>query len=524
MAQPTVTYTADPTTGSLDFTSWAAKGLGLGTAGNAPKADMSGKFEPLSQEEWQKRKAYWDRQGASKGLENWQPGDPLSGTPDSPFSGVTDGIMGKNSFDPRAYRINEAASERDRLLALNGRTMQGNLGAQLNATMLGQGPTVAGLQMQQGTARALSDIGSQAASARGMSRGAAMRTATLGGMANAQQANRDAALVRAQEQLAARGQYAQVAEQQRAQDLATREQDIGIEKGNQQAYGQALGYQTTISEGNAGRKQKGTGAILSAGGAALKAIPIVSDIRAKDDVHPIKTDQQFFEKLKSVSLAPSPQNFRRQDSAQARADSANAGYGAYNAEQQRQAAAARGDSFDPRGSTYTGVVGTSMQAMGSGLMSDGPIYDDSAASANAFPSDRKSKERIRQLEMELDGREPRQLDQQNPYADAPGSEPQENREGLGPLKPYSFRYKPEMALRMSHIAAPGSRERSIAIADAYRPRAGIMAQDLEKSPAGRAVVEHTPIGLQLDAKRAIGFALAHEAGLDKRVRKLEARK
>lgn len=86
-------------------------------------------------------------------------------------------------------------------------------------------------------------------------------------------------------------------------------------------------------------------------------------------------------------------------------------------------------------------------------------------------------------------------------------DPEANRDNLEPVKPYTYRYKPEVAARIGE--------------DTGR-RAGIMAQDLERAAAGRAAVHETPEGKALDVNRALGFSLAGVAGLDKRVRELEA--
>ncbi len=55
-------------------------------------------------------------------------------------------------------------------------------------------------------------------------------------------------------------------------------------------------------------------------------------------------------------------------------------------------------------------------------------------------------------------------------------------------------------------------------------RAGIMAQDMERSEAGRRVVFETPEGKMLDVNKALSAALASSARLNERVRKLEGGK
>lgn len=50
---------------------------------------------------------------------------------------------------------------------------------------------------------------------------------------------------------------------------------------------------------------------------------------------------------------------------------------------------------------------------------------------------------------------------------------------------------------------------------------GVMAQDMERSEAGRQVVSDTPDGKALDVNKALGAALASSARLNERLRKLE---
>jgi hypothetical protein len=69
------------------------------------------------------------------------------------------------------------------------------------------------------------------------------------------------------------------------------------------------------------------------------------------------------------------------------------------------------------------------------------------------------------------------------------------------LRPYSYRYKQER--------------------HGTGHRAGIMAQDLERSEAGRRVIQETPDGKGLDRDKALSAALAMSARLNERLRKLE---
>jgi hypothetical protein len=74
---------------------------------------------------------------------------------------------------------------------------------------------------------------------------------------------------------------------------------------------------------------------------------------------------------------------------------------------------------------------------------------------------------------------------------------------LDQLKPYSYSYKDE---RWGKGA-----------------RAGIMAQDMERSELGRRIVQDTSDGKQLDVNKALSGALASLARLNERLRKVEAR-
>ena len=59
--------------------------------------------------------------------------------------------------------------------------------------------------------------------------------------------------------------------------------------------------------------------------------------------------------------------------------------------------------------------------------------------------------------------------------------------------------------------------------DGYGQRTGIMAQDLAKTPLGRQVIEDTPRGMYLDNSKALSLALAANANLNDRLKKLESK-
>lgn len=440
-------------------------------------------------------------------------------------SAVMGGIFGQNSMQPNAYKIDETQSNRDYDLGQGARGMQAGLGYRLTEAMNGGGPTVAGVQAQQGVAQAMQNAGTQAASARGMSRALAQRTAAYGGMQAQQQANRDAALMRAQEQLAARGQYAGVADSMRQGDAASRQQDIGIEQGNQQAWGQQEALRSGISEGNASRAQKGTGAIMSSVGGAVKGL--FSDIRAKEEIRPVTFAERLSQDLQSR------EDPREQSKWAPMVASMQAGQGAQQAGTMRlnsasdelQAPQESGGlpGMDGGKPGIGGAIGGGLESFGNGLMSDA-----------------RSKERIQQLENELANRPSRNIDPENPYHDYTVSHPVAARmageiagksaKELAPVKAYEFSYKPPVAARMAgEMASRVNPALAPAVAkmtyqDAREPRVGVMAQDLEKSKVGREVVGDTPVGKMLDLNRSVGLSLAGVADLNERIRKLEGQK
>jgi hypothetical protein len=113
-----------------------------------------------------------------------------------------------------------------------------------------------------------------------------------------------------------------------------------------------------------------------------------------------------------------------------------------------------------------------------------------AGTAASFLSDERQKEDKRPI-----GDTPH-----NPYADHPIAVM------LDHVEPNAYRYKPEAR------AAAG---------DDGREHIGVMAQDLEKTPAGASVVIETPAGKAIDMKGASGLTLAALAHHEKRIRDLE---
>lgn len=227
-----------------------------------------------------------------------------------------------------AAGMNTAQADADRAAGLAARSDQSQLGTALMQRALGQGgPSVAELQMQRGVGLAQQAAARQAASARGIGRGLASYGAMNAQADLAAQGVQDAAALRAQEQIGAQGLASKHLSDQRMQDLTSRGMSIqqaqaimdaenrarelnmaavnranetnmgainqarsnnqqtalSTNQSNLEAETARRGYLTTISEGNAQRKQQGVGGIMSAAGGLLA----LSDVRAKQDVQPL---------------------------------------------------------------------------------------------------------------------------------------------------------------------------------------------------------------------------------------------
>lgn len=151
---------------------------------------------------------------------------------------------------------------------------QGDLAAQLRAQAAGEGPNLAAMQLKQATDRNAALAAGQIASQRGMNPALAARLIAQNQAAANQQAAGQAGLLRAQQQLAAQGQLANVYGQQAGQSLqagSIANQNLGI---NQQALaqqnadivrarGEADRINADISKQNAEMSAKGTGGLLS---------------------------------------------------------------------------------------------------------------------------------------------------------------------------------------------------------------------------------------------------------------------
>lgn len=352
-----------------------------------------------------------------------------SGAAKKIWGGVKSTVGGQTSYSPSIPQLNQAQANADLANANAARAQQGTLAQALQQRVAGRAPSVAAQQGQIGVAQAFQNASRIAANARGVNRGLALRTGAEAASTGMAQANRDASMLRAQEQATAEQTLGQQLAQQRAQDLQTRAGSIQAAAADQEAAASQAQLQTELANANATRAQKGTGAALSFLGPIIGAM--ASDIRVKEGV-----------KLSD------------------------------------------GSADEPMASPTSSMAG-------SAGLKDAFIKGMMSAGGGLMASDVRVKE------------------------------------DLAPVNAYSYRYKPEMAATLAEqlaATAPPEQQdavRGAAYADARAPRQGVMTQELKRSPGGKKLVLDTPAGQAIEGRRALSFVLANQAGLDKRMAKLE---
>lgn len=377
--------------------------------------------------------------------------------PRGPIGYIGEKFIGENPYNPEAGQINANQANAERFYGQQIGKQQGEFSNYLRNAVAGQGPTVAGQQMAAGRAQAIQAARSQAASARGGNVALANRMGATGQAQAVQNANRDAAMLRAQEQISREQLLMQQQQNQRMAELQARGLSIDQAKAQLAAETAAMQARTQISEGEANRGQGPAAAAMGAVAGLL-----ASDIRAKEDIQPAYGAQL----REALSVQPPPQ----------------------------QAAPAA-----PPVQSQPVSFQQPQQAQGGG--SSGAL----GGLIGSFLSDRRAKmaeREVQSLREELDT-----IHKTLPEmirGGAPSAE--QSRQDLDAVQPYTYRYKPEAAAAMGTDTAP---------------RAGVMAQDLQKSPAYQASVVNTPQGLALDKERLLSANTAELGGLDKRLKDIE---
>jgi hypothetical protein len=395
--------------------------------------------------------------------------------------GAWNTIMGQTGH--RAQRQTLATDQGDQQRQLQMRGQQGMWSDELRKRALGQGPSVAEQQMGAGLGAATMAARSTAASGRGGNVGLTQRLASQQAAQGTSNVIRDAGMLRAQEMQTAGQTYSQDMQNQRLADLQARGMSIDEARAQLQADMEREKINAGIAEGNIERYQKGTGGLISSVGALF-----ASDRRAKEDIQPMYSDFATKEQL-----APASTSFGQQlRAALAQPQQPQP------APQQIDAAALtrametrRPPESEPRPAQSGGAdLSGLMQSFGGSLQSD-------LVSKELYPTP------------------------EQPNLGAL-DEAEANRRAFEAVEPVRYRYKPEDSARMAmeQGATPG--EQAMVFADKRTPRNGIIAQDLEQSPAYAGAVVETPAGKAVDRDRALSETLAQSAGFDKRLRELEA--
>ena len=357
------------------------------------------------------------------------------------------------------------------------------------------GPSAAEMGRQQANSQAMSNVNSMAASARGgpAAQAAAMRTAMQSGGQTMADNAQNGAMLHANEVNQARagaaglannmaGTSAGLANAQGQLDNSRLQQNdarnmgyaqLGMQgqlaqqqgaehAGDQNQAAQALNVQTAghNADKNKGLLDSAVGGIGSAVGAIGS---LFSDEDLKMNISPMSDDQE---------LNGLPDNSGMAGASKYK-DSSGGGYGSTKSDPATKAAVTHemlNNSLTPDATTKRGIGSLGGQA----TYDDGIKADKYASQTAKLISSGDAKQ---------------------------GVKPGGIRQALDKMKAVSFEYK-DQALGAGR-------------------RAGIIAQDMEKSPAGAAVVEETPAGKAIDIPKATGFNLAASTDLHHRVKALE---
>ena len=404
-------------------------------------------------------------------------GDNAVDTTGSAIGYIGKKFMGTHDYSARSPGINTARADQERSLGLQSRGMQSELGAAIQDRALGRGgPSVAQQQLQRGQAQNQLAARSMAASARGGNVALGNRMAAQGQQQAMAQTGEQTAMLRAQEQIAAQQLGSQHAASQRQQDLLARGYSIEEARAAADADLKAQEINARIAEGTAQRGQSP----IAMGIGALAAL---SDVRAKENVTPLYSD--FYGK---EQVAPAAPNMFAGNVA---TPAPNAQY--LHVAQDQSAAAPGSDAQlqEMKQNRFQAAMQNGGAQGGGDSASSGML---AGLQLGSMLSDFRSKT---------------------------GVTAAQSREDLRSVNPVTYSYKPEHAARMAVETAATPEQRAMVYADKRAPRLGILAQDLEKSPAFDSSVIETPAGKAVERDRALSTALAELGGLNKRLEAIE---
>lgn len=457
--------------------------------------------------------------------------------------------LAQNAESRQGPQLQTANADQARALAMQGRgDQQAAMGLSRQAA-LGNAPSVAAIQQQQGLDQAMRNQYALAGSARGPGALAnAQYNAAQNAGAMAQQGVNQAASLRASEMAQARNDYASQASGIRSADVGQQQADFSqanaqaqLEAGqralnDQYSLGQYQNEQAVrdaglkaamamqaqqsanqqaadqinagVAQQNAAQNNSNGGSLLSAAG-SIAGMAAMSDARTKTNIQPEIYDAPTVSGVQanggptpfippndkkddygfSANFSPSKGGVGGLESGARAAGGVNANVGGPKS---GQGAAALMPLL--QGLMGGGKSGASAPAAGASHIS----FTDTGGNAVAASDSISGGLGEGLAEGAMSDRRAKRGE--HPQGAAPA-------EMLDLLEPFSFHYKP---------GTPGE--------DPAPKRFGVMAQDLQKSPMGASVVIETPAGLMIDNTHAPGVLFAALANVNDRLRELEAKK
>lgn len=423
-----------------------------------------------------------------------------------------------------AFRGAMGQSDASRAMQLGAYGQQQDVADRYGAMARGEGPSLARALMSQGQNNIRAAQTSAAASARGPAALAMAQQNAAGNMAaQGQQLNAQLGQMRNQEQMAAMQGYGQSTQALQAAASGVRGQDFtGAGLYNQAA---AQDAQRAQAQAQFEAQQRALNDARST--ASEAAVQNVNTQAMQGSLQGRALDQGMYQ-----------MNQQAHQAAQARSDAiTNALIGAGGAVAGSLIAgpvggavggAAASGATQAATSPATSTNAAAGPAAGPASAPQASYFDSSSSSGTTTPitymqgprSDERSKQKIASLSDALmrsqaamygspaavGGPSPMaaQADRLAASQAAMYGAPSPIQETLRTTQPYAFNYKP------GYGEDPGQRH------------VGIMAQDLEKTPAGSTLVREGPKGKMIDGKQAVGFNLAAAADLQKQIDALKA--
>lgn len=414
-----------------------------------------------------------------------------------PWSSQSSFSPERMQFDQKQYQLSGLGGGYLREAWKQGMGGLGSAQQSYADVLAGKQPSVAAAQLQQGLAQSQRNAMALAGSARGADPTAALRTAqqTSGDMA--MQANQQQAVLRAQEMDAARGGLASTSQAQ----LGFGSGLEGMRIGGQAAYDKAR-----VGEVQAANEQSGKVAAQNTQNSSLFGLGSLSDERLKTDITPASVGSDAAPKVGDVGDMPTPEHAsERNKGTLGNLIGLIGGAAALMSDEQNKTGLAAASGVAPQGAAATPAA----QAMPDWL-SKGMGLASSIGSLSGGEDEKTGPKKLSVGKLVGAANLVNSVSAMSDERQKDGTrhEPSgggELAELLRAIRPVSFDYKdPEKDGAGRHV--------------------GLLAQDLERSEAGRTMVKETSRGKMVDGGQAALAGLAAAADLNRRVARLEGRK